>query len=386
MQRFCYNCVIAFCLISVLQACGGTPKGTKPKISDEDRLVALNTLKQTIMPTLNATTTTSTEIDWSAGHLPWDRYTLPVISPNGLHAAVQLGTPPSVLTLCGIENEPTDSTTIELHILDPVQGRRISPLYIGREGLLLTRAVSDTFVLVESPNGENGRWIGQIDFATGIITWLISDENINAFPTINQLGELAWSRKSLQDDRFYLVINTTYGERIIDDGESDWLMPAFLGNDKLRVYTISEGKLYLQELDIRARDPLLTAITLPIIGAGATRELAWQIATTNTTASWHDTHAFYHPTKQRMVVWQPNEAIEMASLMYGSVAAAPVQDGSWLVAMDNRIIRQEIESDDGIHIRNRLAIPVATTSKQWTHLMLIPEGNRLEVRAINIDR
>ena len=364
----------------------GTPKATSPKISEEARIAALNTLGQTIIPTLNATTTTSTEIDWSAGHLPWDRYTLPLISPNGLHATVQLGTPPSTLLLSGTENEAVKSTTIELHILDPVQGRRISPLHIGREGLLLTRAGSDTYVLVESPNGENGRWIGQIEFATGNITWIVADENINAFPTINNLGEMAWSRRSLQDDRFHLVVKTLHGQRVIDDGESDWLMPAFLGNDRLRVYTIADGKLSLQELDVRARDPLLTTITLPIVDTGATRELIWQIATTNSTASWHDAHAFYHPARQRMVVWQPNEAIELASFIYGSVAASPVQDGSWLVALDDRMIRQEMGSDDGIHIRNRLAIPVATTSEQWTHLMLIPEGNRLEVRAINLDK
>jgi len=35
-------------------------------------------------------------------------------------------------------------------------------------------------------------------------------------------------------------------------------------------------------------------------------------------------------------------------------------------------------------LRNRFAIPIATTSLQWTHFLLIPDGNRLQIRAINM--
>ena len=87
-----------------------------------------------------------------------------------------------------------------------------------------------------------------------------------------------------------------------------------------------------------------------------------------------------------MVVWQPDGAISMASLAPNSVAAAPVSDGSWLVATKNRILRQSLGEEDGIHIRNQMAIPIATTSKQWTHMLLIPSGNRLEIRAMNLSK
>ncbi len=85
-----------------------------------------------------------------------------------------------------------------------------------------------------------------------------------------------------------------------------------------------------------------------------------------------------------MIVWQPSKAMETVALLNQSVAATPVFDGSWLVATDDRIVRQTLGEEEGIHIRNRLAIPVATTSNQWTHYMLIPEGNRLQIRAINL--
>lgn len=385
MQRMYLSPLLLVPLFCALQSCGSNSKTTKPTSSEAERLEAITTLNQAIQPAIGATTTTSTEIDWVAGTLPWDRFTLPIISPNGLHAAVQLGRTPSMDSLCGTDNSPIDSTTIELHILDPIHGRQISPFHIGIEGLILSRTADDKVVLVESPNGERGRSIGQIDWATGSVSWIVADEHINAFPTMNGNGELAWSRRSQSADRFHLVIKTFRGLRTIDDGESDWLLPKFLGNDRLRVFRIQSGRLHLIELDLQARDPLLTAISLPIVEEGATRKLAWQIATTNQTSYWHKTHAFYHPIFHRMVIWQPNETSELQLLLHGSIAAAPAMNHSWLVATDERVIRQIAGDDDGVHLRNTLAIPIATTSKQWTHLLLIPEGNRLQVRALNLD-
>ena len=160
----------------------------------------------------------------------------------------------------------------------------------------------------------------------------------------------------------------------------------FVGTDRLRVFRIYENQLAVVELDLRARDPLLTAMSLPIVESGATRQLAWQIATTNPSFAGNDQHAFYHPILKRMVVWQPNGAIPWASLAPNSVAAAPVPDGSWLVATGNRVLRQSLGDEDGIHLRNQMAIPIATTSKQWTHMLLIPSGNRLEIRAMNLSK
>ena len=135
--------------------------------SEAEKLAALSTLNQTLVPAINATVTTSTDIDWPAGTLPWDRFTLPVISPNGLHAAVQLGTPPSVQSLSGSNHDSIDSTSIELHVLDPIHGRRVTPFHVERTGFILSRAATDNEVLVEYPNGTQGRWIGRIDWATG---------------------------------------------------------------------------------------------------------------------------------------------------------------------------------------------------------------------------
>jgi len=372
-------------LLSVLTSCGSASLTTRPELSETDRSDAIKTLNEAIRPAVGAKITTSTEIDWFTGVLPWDRFTLPLISPNGLHAAVQLGTTPSMHSLCCTNNLPIDSTAIELHILDPIQGRRISPLHIGMEGLILSQTANDQVALVEFPNGEFGRSIGQIEWATGNITWLVENEQVNAFPTMNGEGDLAWSQKSLSKNRFYLAIKNARGLRRIDDGESDWVLPKFLGNDKLRVFKINSGKLSLVELDLRARDPLLTAISLPIVEEGATRNLAWQVATTNQNAYWHSTHAFYHPIFHRMVVWNPNQAEEVVMLVHGSIAATPAIDESWLVATDNRIVRQKLGDEEGIRLRNNFAIPIATTSKQWTHLLLIPDGNRLQVRALNLD-
>jgi len=379
-------CLYFALLLLILPACSSsqpTARG-KAKPSDASKAAALQTLAQALTPATNATLATSIDIDWPAGVLPWDRFTLPVISPNGLHAAVQLGKTPPIQVLCGNDNTNIDTTTIELHMLDPMQGRRISPLIIGRSGLILSMYANDSEVLVESPNGEQGRWIGKIDWATGNFQWIVSDDAINAFPTMNSRAEFAWSRRLQDENRFHLVIKTHRGERIIDDGESDWVMPTFVGTDRLRAYRIKDDGLSLVEFDLLASNPMQTAMTFEIVEKGATRALAWQIASTNPKRVGSTSHAFYHPHRQRMVIWQPHRTTELIPLARRSVAAAPVGDGTWLVATDKRIIRQSIDEDDGIHLRNHLAIPIATTSRQWTHFLLIPDGNRLQVRAINL--
>jgi hypothetical protein len=376
---------IVLCFMLSLLNCGSAQK-TKPDVSLAQKQKAVRTLNETIKPLANAKTSTSTDIDWPAGVLPWDRFTLPVFSPNGLHAVMQLGNQPATSILCGDANTPIDSTNIELHALDPVRGRRIAPLHISRKGLLLGRFASNNHFLVTAPLGEQGRWIGQIDWATGSLTWIASDTSMNCFPAISASGDYVWSRKVDNDDRFHLVYKSLRGTRVIDDGKSDWLLPFFVGTDRLRAYRIYENQLALVELDIRARDPLLTAISLPIVETGATRKLAWQIATTNPAIASSEHHAFYHPILKRMVVWQPDRAIPTVSLAPNSVAAAPVTDGTWLVATNSRVLRQSLGAEDGIHLRNQMAIPIATTSKQWTHMLLIPSGNRLEIRAMNLSK
>jgi len=377
--------VVTLISVGVLAACGSPTKSTNSTAHLEDKIAAINTLNKTIRPAVDAVSESTTEIDWDAGVLPWDRFTLPSFSPDGLHAAVQLGTSPSLQILSGDQNNPRPSTTIELHILDPIQGRRISPLLVSRKGLILSHSANDNIVLAEFPNGELGRWIAQIEWATGNVHWVVSDENINAFPTLNSIGDIAWSSRSQGDNRFHLVVQTVLGRRSIDDGKSDWILPSFLGDDRLRVFRITDGSLHLVELDLRTRDPLLTAIALPIVEAGATRTLAWQLAAANQPTYWHQTHAFYHPLFHRMAIWKPNDKPELVPLAQGSVAATPALDNTWLVATENRIVRQALGEDEGVHLRNAFAIPFATTSNQWTHLMLIPEGSRLQVRAINLD-
>jgi hypothetical protein len=375
----------AFLLMAIgLASCGESQKTSKPLATTETKLAAIKTLNAIIKPSTSATVITSNDIDWPVGDLPWDRFTLPLISPNGLHAIVQLGKTPGLDILCGLENTPVTTTSVELYALDPMQGRRISPLVVDRKGLVIGRGANDQFALVELPAGENGRWIGEIDWATGSLRWIVSDDAINCFSTTNPAGDIAWSRREQDDNRFHLVVKTSRGQRVIDDGSSDWLLPSFVGNGRLRAFQILNGRLTLIEFDLRATDPMQTSIALPIIQSGATREIAWQIATTNSGTTVNSPTAFYHPVRKRMVVWQPNNVVDTVALEPNSIAAVPVADGSWLVSTTTRVIRQSNTGENGIHLRNRFAIPIATTSLQWTHLFLIPDGNRLQIRAINI--
>ena len=85
-----------------------------------------------------------------------------------------------------------------------------------------------------------------------------------------------------------------------------------------------------------------------------------------------------------MATWDPDREESAVLFKTGSIAAVPVQDGSWIVALSDRVLRQTEGEHDGIHLRNQSAIPVATSSRQWTHFMLIPDGTRLLVRAMSL--
>jgi hypothetical protein len=367
-----------------LNSCATSNTTTKPNVSKQDKLDVIQSLNETISVVPSATVTTSDDIDWHVGVLPWDRFTLPSISPNGLHAAVQLGTHPSIDFLCGHSNTSVDSTTIELHQLDPMRGKTTTPIVLEHSDLILCGSASNHSFLVEAPMGKNSRWIGTVDWSTGIISWIVSDNNLNAFPAMNIYGDIAWSQQPPKSKRFYLILMKNGKKQIIDDGISDWIAPTYVDSDRIRVYRLNKGKLDLVEIDLNAREPLLTTISLTIMESGASRATAWQIASTNPTMIGTNGHAFYHPLEERMVIWQPESFTETTSLTPYSIAAVPVSDESWLVATDNRTLRQKVGDKDGIQLRNKLCIPIETTSKQWTHLMLIPDRNRLQVRAINL--
>ena len=365
-------------LILLMIGCGGTPQTTNQS--------AIEFLQSSIDPAVNATISTSTDIEWNVGVLRWDRFTLPVFSTNGLRVAVQHGPQQSRSTLSGANNKPVSLTSIELLLLDPIQGKQTSKFVSNQDGLLLSRVANDRVVFVESPRGEEGRWIGEVHWATGTVEWVVRNDAINAFPTTNVRGDLAWSTRSQGQNRFHLTIRSKDTDRIIDDQVSDWVFPYFVGNDRLRVFSIHRGQLSLVELDLTSTEPLRSAMSITLLEAEATRFIALQIATMNPLIHGQTSHAFYHPLYKRMAIWEPNLQSELRYFAAKSVAAAPVGDGTWIVSTDNRVLRQSVGESDGIHLRNQLAIPVATTSKQWTHLLLEPKGDRLRVHAVNLKR
>jgi len=374
---------LCLCSIAFLIGCSGIQKNTEisaPTAKEE----AIQFLNDSVKPLPNATLSSSNEIDWPVGSIPWNRYTLPTIAPNGFYATVQMSKTPALDVLTGRTNELQKNSIVSICPLDPEGGANLRPIQVEEEGVLLTTAANDGGVLVEKPLGEQGRWIGIADYATGQVEWLIADEYLNMSPAISLSGNMAWSRRSLDDDRFHLVVHSARGQFVIDDGESDWLFPLFIGEDKLRTFQLKKGELSLVELDINSSHPLLTKLSIPIMHQDATRQHVIQIATTNPRVTGQLGHSFYSPIQRRMATWDPDREESAVLFKTGSIAAVPVQDGSWIVALSDRVLRQIEGEHDGIHLRNQSAIPVATSSRQWTHFMLIPDGTRLLVRAMSL--
>ena len=89
-----------------------------------------------------------------------------------------------------------------------------------------------------------------------------------------------------------------------------------------------------------------------------------------------------------MTVWDPSGAIKTAYYLLTKQfgCCSNTSDGSWIVSLwAIESFAKNPERLTASIIRNRLAIPFATTSEQWTHYMLIPDGTRMQVRAINTE-
>ncbi len=377
---------LCLCTVAFLIGCSSAPKKSDLAQTPTAKEKALQFLNETIKPLPKATISSSNDVDWPVGAIPWNRYTLPTFAPNGLHASVQLSSTPPRSVLAGRTNEPQEDAVVYICPLDPVNGNTLRQTEIKEGGVLLTAAANDAGVLVEKPLGELGRWIGFAEYETGQVEWLIADDSINMSPTITLSGNMAWSRRTTDDDRFHLVVHSERGQFVIDDGESDWLYPHFVNDNTLRAFKLHDHALHIVEFDVMTENPLLTSLEMILMPSLATRQHALQIATTTPRTTGQSSHAYFLPLQGRMATWNPQKSESPLLFKAGSIAAVPASDGTWIVTLNDRVLRQYEGQHDGVHLRNLSAIPVSTSSRQWTHYMLIPDGTRLQVRAMSFSR
>lgn len=148
------------------------------------------------------------------GSIPFDGQTLPLVSPNGRYLATQVGPAPAWETIAALVGASPSRTRVEVYDLNdeppkPVANRT-------EPGLLLGRDATDEGVLVESQRPDGSRWIGFLLWESSEVRWLVRGPEVNAHAVLGDAGELAFTRRDVDQPDAALVLRTATGaERVL---------------------------------------------------------------------------------------------------------------------------------------------------------------------------
>jgi hypothetical protein len=153
--------------------------------------------------------------------------TLPLTSPSGRYIAAQHGATPDWTVLLAQPPKPGAMALVPGTLrIDAFTTRPVAPSAPDAPGLrpihwstplpsrlLLGRSCDEQGFLIESPRNDGSRWIGKVDWDSGLIDWLVRPDasqalQIAAFASLGSSGELAYSRCLAPGMPFDLVVRS----------------------------------------------------------------------------------------------------------------------------------------------------------------------------------
>jgi hypothetical protein len=330
------------------------------------------------------------------GSVPYDNFTLPLISPDGRHVATETGLPPRWETVVADPGAPAaQATEVEIYGLT-YEGQELLPPRLElklAEPVLLGRMGDAEGFLVESQRDAGARWIGKAAWTGGEVRWLVADEAVNAFAALGPRGQLAWSRRPPGGDRFELVVRGTDGQAWSIDTGDDWLMPAWSGRDDgLFVLQLREGMLDL--VHVVATSPItfrqsaqFVHLTDQATVGDAYQTLIVQPPMMGVASVGSEHLVFHHPGEKRAAVWQPramgSPGIQL--LVDRSYTAMLDSPGSVLVATPRDLWRQSLANRrDRVQLLKGLLIPRPVAYGQWSHVLLEPQEGMVSLTAMTL--
>jgi hypothetical protein len=183
------------------------------------------------------------------GFVPSDGVTLPLLSPDGRHMAVQTGVAPDLATALARQGQRAPlASRIAMY---RIEGRALVRLGETDGGLILGRSADNRGFLVESVRPDGTRWIGRIDWSSRETEWLVQDGNVHAFAALGADGTLVHASRPLNGRQFDLVIRKDgQTRRLPGDGTRSYLLPC-LSADGTRVlaFSLRDGILELVSAD-----------------------------------------------------------------------------------------------------------------------------------------
>ncbi len=254
------------------------------------------------------------------------------------------------------------------------------------EPVLLGRSCDSEGFLVESPREDGSRWIGRASWETGRITWLVSDEYVNAFAALGPDGRLAFSRRAKDDAQFELVVRHGDREWSYATPKQSWLMPIFSGRDDgLFVLSLQGGNLDLTFTTASSRSAFRQSIrTTPLAGNSTLRTafqtMSGQVGIIGFPRPILDQVTFIHPRHSRASVWRPlSLSGSSPAILYKDSFAVVVNDSDIaFVSTPENLMRQSLV-DPRIHanILAGMLIPRPIISPNWHFVLLSPQEGRI---------
>lgn len=278
----------------------------------------------------------------------FDGRTLPLVSPDGRRAAVQVRTTAGWAVQVG-DPLPPEGIAARIEAISLDADSPGVPLGVLEGPWILGRGATDDGFLAERPREDGGRDIALVTWA-GEARTIVADGWTNAFATAAADGSLAWSRRNPEGGDWQLVVERRGVRRSIESphGES-WLLPVFAGDGTglfaLRLVGTSLVAAWLpfgadgMPVVPGGRDALVVLLSLR---ANLSAAVTAMIPVSGLSASppGRERLALWLGDQGRMALWAPGGRIE--PLAAGSVGATPVDAGNALVTLPAALVRQQL--------------------------------------------
>jgi len=343
-------------------------------------------------PTVNARQVRAEVL--ACGAIPYDNFTLPIVSPDGSYIATQTGkTPEMNAVLARPGAQPPIGTRVQIHEMSfgPQAPPRVTT--IGQPALLGRSCDQDGF-LIESIRANGARWIGKVSWTTGDIEWLVNDDRVNAFASLGPDGRLAWCRRVENAPYFELLVRHKSEPWVVDAFGGDWLYPMWSGvDDGLFVLKLDDHVLdvcYGQATGASAFIGTLQRLELVRDASrfAAYQTLAGHVNVVGGRPVQREELPFLHLGFGRVGLWQPLSADPNRAIVFAqnSLFGVPDEAGYMINMTESALIRQQIEnpSNRAELLPNR-HVPRPIAHPQWMYLMLSTErSNQIGLTAMRL--
>ena len=337
------------------------------------------------------------------GSVPFDGFTLPLVSPDGRYVATQTNTPPEWPTLLAEPGAvPPTATTIQVYALDAGPSTsaepRQAPQLVATVSVsaLLGRGCDGEGFLIEAPQVDGSRWIGKASWGSAEVQWLVQDVNVNAFAALAPDGRLAWSRRAIDAPHFDMAVRDAGGSTwIVPNGGGDWLMPVWPSfGDGL--YAMHRENKHLRLCFGQPTSQGMFTATLRdfTLIAESDKYAAYQAFINQGSLDGMVTGTqpallALHPGIGRVIIWKPLAPKSSAATLLNarSLVALQQTSDSVLICTRSELLLQSLKKGDANIVLNKgLWIPRRTPRWTLPFMLLSPGEGRVFIEGIGLVR